>query len=68
VIGKIWALKVSDEGKVLSNELLYTSPQTPPSDPKKKPAVLIKPTAFCEDAQGEILVLDWNGTVQRVVN
>jgi glucose/arabinose dehydrogenase len=66
IIGKIWALKVSDEGKVLSNELLYTSPQTPPADPKKKPAVLIKPTAFCEDADGEILVLDWNGTVQRV--
>ena len=66
IIGKIWALRVSDEGKVQSNDLLYTSPQTPAADAKKKPSVLIKPTAFCEDADGEILVLDWNGTVHRV--
>jgi len=66
VLGKIWALKTDDSGKVLSNELLYTSPQTAANDPKKKPAVLVKPTAFCADASGELLVLDWNGVVYQL--
>lgn len=66
VLGKIWALKTDDTGKVLSNELLYTSPQTPPDNPKKKPTVLVKPTAFCPDTAGEILVLDWNGAVYKL--
>lgn len=66
VIGKIWSLKVSDDGKVQSNTLLYTSPQSVSNDPKKKPTVLVKPTAFCADANGEVLVLDWNGAIYRI--
>ncbi|MCA1964561.1 MAG: PQQ-dependent sugar dehydrogenase [Prosthecobacter sp.] len=66
VLGKIWALKVDDAGKVQANTLLYTSPQTPPDNPKKKPTVLVKPTAFCADAAGEMLVLDWNGAIYRM--
>lgn len=66
VLGKIWALRVDDSGKVQNNTLLYTSPQTPPSDPKKKPTVLVKPTAFCANAAGELLVLDWNGAIYRM--
>ncbi len=66
VLGKIWALKTDDTGKVISNELLYTSPQTPASDPKKKPTVLVKPTAFCANAAGDILVLDWNGAIYKL--
>ncbi len=66
VLGKIWALRVDDSGKKQHNSLLYTSPQTPANDPKKKPAVLVKPTAFCANAAGEILVLDWNGAVYRI--
>lgn len=66
VLGKIWALKTDDAGKVKSNDLLYTSPQTPANDPKKKPAVLVKPTAFCANAAGELLVLDWNGVLYKL--
>jgi quinoprotein glucose dehydrogenase len=66
ILGKVWALKTDDSGKVLSNDLLFTSPQTPPADPKKKPTVLIKPTAFCPAANGDILVLDWNGGIYKV--
>jgi quinoprotein glucose dehydrogenase len=66
VLGKVWALRVDDAGKVQNNTLLYTSPQTPANDPKKKPTVLVKPTAFCANAAGEMLVLDWNGAVYRL--
>lgn len=66
VIGKVWALRVSGDGKVENNTLLYTSPQTPSDNPKKKPSVLVKPTAFCANAAGEMLVLDWNGAIYRL--
>jgi quinoprotein glucose dehydrogenase len=66
VLGKVWALRVDDAGKVQNNTLLYTSPQTPANDPKKKPTVLVKPTAFCANAAGEMLVLDWNGAGYRL--
>ncbi|MGV3662642.1 MAG: PQQ-dependent sugar dehydrogenase [Prosthecobacter sp.] len=66
VLGKVWALKTDDSGKVLSNDLLYSSPQTPAADPKKKPTVLVKPTAFCANAAGEMLVLDWNGAIYKL--
>lgn len=66
VLGKIWSLKVDDSGKVAGNTLLYTSPQTPAGNPKKKPTVLVKPTAFCANASGEMLVLDWNGAIYRM--
>jgi quinoprotein glucose dehydrogenase len=62
----MWSLRVAADGKVEKNTLLYTSPQTAPSDPKKKPSVLVKPTAFCANAAGELLVLDWNGTILRM--
>ena len=66
VIGKIWALRVDDSGKVGGNTLLYTSPQEPNPKAKGKPNVLVKPTAFCENAAGELLVLDWNGAIYRM--
>ena len=66
VIGKLWALHLGADGKVQKNELIYTSPQTPAADAKKKPAVLVKPTGICEDANKEIIVLDWNGAVYRI--
>lgn len=66
VIGKVWALRVGEDGKVANNTLLYTSPQSPANDPKKKPTVLVKPTAFCANADGELLVLDWNGGIYRL--
>lgn len=65
VIGKIWALKADAAGKVSSDTLLYTSPQGEPTGPKKKPSVLVKPTAFCPDKNGELLVLCWNGAIYR---
>lgn len=65
VIGKIWALKADAAGKVTSDTLLYTSPQGEPTGPKKKPSVLVKPTAFCPDKNGELLVLCWNGAIYR---
>jgi quinoprotein glucose dehydrogenase len=66
VLGKIWSLRVDGTGKVQSNQLLYTSPQTAADNPKKKATVLVKPTAFCANAQGELLVLDWNGGIYRL--
>ncbi|HEY1082420.1 MAG TPA: PQQ-dependent sugar dehydrogenase, partial [Prosthecobacter sp.] len=66
VIGKIWALRTDDAGKVQNNTLLYTSPQTAADNPKKKPTVLVKPTAFNYDAKGELIVLDWNGALYRL--
>jgi hypothetical protein len=36
------------------------------NDPKKKPTVLVKPTAFCANAAGEMLVLDWNGAIYKL--
>jgi quinoprotein glucose dehydrogenase len=66
VLGKVWALKTDDAGKVQGNTLLFTSPQTPADNPKKKPTVLIKPTAFGPDASGEVIVLDWNGGIYRL--
>lgn len=66
VLGKVWALRTDDSGKVQSNELIYTSPQTPAADAKKKPTVLVKPTAFCANALGDVLVLDWNGAIYKL--
>jgi glucose/arabinose dehydrogenase len=66
VIGKIWALRVNDDGKVQNNTLLYTSPQEPNPKAKGKPVVLVKPTAFCENAAGEMIVLDWNGGIYEM--
>jgi quinoprotein glucose dehydrogenase len=57
--GKIWALKTEGpDRKVVSNTLL-----TEPADVK---APFCKPTAFCEDENHEVLVLDWNGGIYRL--
>ncbi len=59
--GRIWALKYDKVAKkVISNELIFQGPL----DPKDKN--MIKPAAFCEDANKEILVLDWNGRIFRL--
>ncbi len=60
--GRIWALKYDKAAKkVISNETLHQ----PPLDAKGKKA-LFQPTAFCEDADREILALDWNGKIFRL--
>jgi len=65
VMGKVWALRTDDSGKVTSDTLLYTSPQEAPTEGKKKPTVFFKPTAFCPDKNGELLLLCWNGKIYR---
>ena len=62
VFGRIWALKYDKTAKkVISNDTLHK----PELDAKKK--ALFQPTAFCEDADHEILALDWSGKIFRVV-
>ncbi len=57
--GRIWALLAEGTPlKAISNTLL-----TAPADVK---ANFVKPTAFCEDENKEILVLDWNGGIERL--
>lgn len=59
--GRIWALRYDKAAKkVLSNELIYEAAR----DEKGKG--LMKPNAFCEDLNGEILVLDWGGKLLRI--
>lgn len=59
--GRIWALQYDKAAKkVISNELIFQGPL----DPKDKN--MIKPTAFCEDANNEVLVLDWNNRIFRL--
>lgn len=54
--GRIWALHFDKAAKkVVSNTLLPLA-----STPR------VQPTAFCEDASGEILILDWNGKIFRL--
>jgi glucose/arabinose dehydrogenase len=61
--GRIWALKYDKSAKkVIANETLHQ----PPLDAKGKKA-LFQPAAFCEDADHEILALDWNGKIFRVM-
>ncbi|MEZ0275302.1 MAG: glucose sorbosone dehydrogenase, partial [Roseimicrobium sp.] len=59
--GRIWALKYDKAAKkVISNELIYEAAR----DEKGKG--LMKPNAFCEDQNKEILVLEWGGKILRV--
>ena len=59
--GRIWALKYDKAAKkVISNDLIYEAAR----DAKGKG--LMKPNAFCEDQNKEILVLDWGGKILRV--
>lgn len=61
--GRIWALKYDKAAKkVIANETLLQ----PPLDAKGKKA-MFQPAAFCEDADHEILALDWNGKIFRLV-
>jgi len=61
-LARIWALNYDKKEKLVkSNELLL---QSDPSPTAAVPAV--KPTAFCEDADKEILVLDWQGKIFRL--
>jgi len=58
--GRIWGLEYdSSSGEVQSNHKVYE-----PQNLGKG----VQPTAFCPDAQGEILVLDWKGGVYRIVD
>ena len=60
--GRIWALKYDKAAKkVVTNQTLHQ----PPLDAKGKKA-LFQPAAFCEDADHEILALDWNGKIFRL--
>lgn len=60
--GRIWALKYDVKAKKKeANELLIK----PEVDAKGK--ARIQPTAFCQDLDGEVLVLDWNGKLFRLV-
>ncbi len=60
--GRIWALRYDKAAsKVVSNDLLLQ----PASTAGK--AELVKPSGFSLDEKGEVIVLDWNGTVQRMV-
>jgi len=59
--GRVWALRYDKVGKkVISNDLLLQAVL----DSKGKGS--FKPTAFCEDASGEILALDWAGKICRI--
>lgn len=59
--GRVWALNYDKAAKkVVSNELLFQGSL----DPKDKN--MIRPTAFCEDANKEVLVLDWNNRLFRL--
>ena len=60
-LGRVWALKYDKVGKkVVSNELIIQAVL----DNKGKGS--FKPTAFCEDANREVIGLDWAGKIFRV--
>jgi len=60
--GRIWALKYdADAKKAVDNEKLIETEL----DAKGKGRV--QPAAFAEDLNGEVLVLDWNGKLFRIV-
>ena len=63
--GRIWALKYDKVSKkVLGNETLH---QPVLDTTGKTPKATFQPTAFCEDAAHEILALDWNGGIYRLI-
>ena len=60
-LGRIWALWLDkDTQKVSRVEKIFDSP----ADWKGRG--MMKPTALCEDASREVLVLDWNNTIFRL--
>ena len=61
--GRIWALHYDHTaGKVVDNTQLFQAPLD------AKGQATFKPTAFVEDAQGEPVMLDWNGSIQRLTS
>ena len=58
---RFWALRYDKSGKkVVSNDVLLQA-----ADASK--GLVSKPAAICEDADKEILVLDWQGKIARLV-
>jgi glucose/arabinose dehydrogenase len=56
--GRIWALKWDSERKtVVENRVIFEN------ETDQDPTKWMKPSAFCTDGQGEVLVLNWNGGV-----
>ena len=70
--GTVWALKYDKVAKkVVSNEVIVASSLVaaaakPPGFKEAKAAPAFKPTAFCEDANHEIIALDWIGKAWRL--
>lgn len=64
--GSIWALKYDKAAKKVVSNTVLQGPQLDPNDKKSK-NVGFKPAAFCEDANHEIIALDWMGKAWRVV-
>ena len=59
--GRIWALRYDKAAKkVVSNDLLCSTLQG------VRGKGLLRPTAFCEDASHEVLMLDWVGVIYRL--
>ena len=55
--GRIWGLRVDDQGKLLDNRQIL--------DLQKNPALKI--ASFGEDAQGEVYILAFDGKIYRLV-
>lgn len=64
--GSIWALKYDKAAKKVVSNTVLQGPQLDPNDKKSK-NVGFKPAAFCEEANHEIIALDWMGKAWRVV-
>jgi quinoprotein glucose dehydrogenase len=59
--GRLWALNYDPkEKRVIENRVILE----PVLDAKG--AAEVKPTAFCPDDKGEILILNWNGAIHEV--
>jgi quinoprotein glucose dehydrogenase len=62
-LGRIWALWLDKSTKKLTrSERIFDSPMD------WKGRGVMKPTALCEDAAGEVLVLDWSGAIFRLLS
>lgn len=60
--GRIWALNYdATAGKVVNNTLISEAPLD------SRGQATFKPTAFIPDSAGEPIMLDWNGSIQRIV-
>lgn len=71
--GNFWSLRYS-RGKVVNVQKLNWSHAGTPVGETKEPGIPVKitkgsfkPVNFCNDADGELLVLDWNGVIYEVM-